>query len=81
MIRLACCVPHCRRMIELDKVRPLGSREWLCREHFSAVPARRRRAYRKAIQRNPIADAPVTARLWLRIKAQAIEAAVGIGGA
>ncbi|WP_407521900.1 hypothetical protein [Methylobacterium oryzisoli] len=74
MIRIACCVPHCREMIRAEQIQE-GAPGWLCREHFAAVPAIRRRAYRKACERLRDRRAAAAVRLWRRIRAQAIEAA------
>lgn len=79
MIRHACCVPHCREMIRAEQIQE-DAPGWLCRAHFAAVPAIRRRAYRRACKRLGSHRAPPAVRLWRRIRAQAIEAAVGIGG-
>lgn len=80
MIRIACCVPHCREMIRAEQIEPAGRSEWMCRAHFNALPAIRRRAYRKACKRLGDHRAPPAVRLWRRIRAQAIEAAAGIKG-
>ncbi|ACL58510.1 hypothetical protein [Methylobacterium nodulans] len=79
MIRIACCVPFCRRMTDASKLQPWGASEWLCQEHWSGIPARRRKAYRRAVRRMD-SRTPASVRLWRRIKAQAIEAAAGIEG-
>lgn len=57
-----------------------GAPGWICRANFAAVPVLRRRAYRRARKRLGSFRAAPAARLWRRIRAQAIEAAVEIGG-
>lgn len=80
MIRIACCVPRCREMIQAEQIEPAGRTEWICRRHFAALPSIRRRVYRKACERLGDHRAAPAVRLWRRLRAQAIEAAAGIEG-
>lgn len=59
----------------------LGAPGWICRANFAAVPVIRRCAYRRARKRLGSFLATPAVRQWRRIQAQAIEAAVEIGGA
>ncbi len=76
--RVCCCVPFCRRTTAADRLRP--DTEWLCQKHWSVIPKSRRRAYSRARRKRAPFVNYAAARLWRRLKAQAIEAAVGIGG-
>ena len=80
MIRIACCVPLCRAMVDTSTLPPHARAEWICPEHFAAVPAIRRRAYRRACERLRDRRAAPAVRLWRRIRAQAIQVAAGIEG-
>ncbi|PPE77121.1 hypothetical protein C3941_25360 [Kaistia algarum] len=78
-MRVACLVPFCRRTRGDHKgEEPMQSgAEWICGEHWRAVPRRlkaiRRRAWRLG------KDGAALARLWRACKRAAIEAAGGIG--
>jgi hypothetical protein len=73
--RLACQVPFCRRTTAASRF-PAGT-EWICADHWRLVDRRRRRVYARAKRQLP--ERPgVLAMLWSRLKAEAIEAAMGI---
>lgn len=78
--RQPCIVPHCRR----TRVRG-QSPEWICGPHWTAVPAKYRRAYNRRRRRVALGgytdprQIEAVCRLWRRVKVCAIEAAAGIG--
>lgn len=87
--RLRCCVPHCRRTkkAEPDLVATEAgvidfAGEWICPNHWPAIPAGTRRlhsvAKRRAKKSGTLPALKLGARLWQRCKRQAIEAAAGI---
>ena len=79
--RQRCIVPHCNRTRWL---RP--EEEWICQQHWSVVSRRGRSLYsrvRRKLKRYPmIVTAPslrlLEARLWARLKAEAIERGMGL---
>lgn len=77
--RLPCCAPFCRRTTGKT-----GFSEWICADHWRAVP-RRMRAMKFRIEREAKrsgwteARIARAARIWNRIKRAAIERAAGIG--
>lgn len=74
MNRVRCSVPHCRRTRPDD-----GLPEWICADHWSAIPEQRRRAYLRAKRAKVTAQWPeALARLWRRLVSIAIERAGGL---
>lgn len=77
-LRITCCVPYCRRTYRNDE----GFAEWICGDHWRAVPKDQRRAWAR-LRRRRRRGMPMApergARLWARLKRAAIEAALGIG--
>ena len=77
--RLYCCVPFCNRTKKLE---PLAVRfdppEWICSDHWRAVPRPERAIYTRALRKAGGKGTPATARLWARMKRIAIEKAGGI---
>ncbi len=70
-MRLQCCVPFCRRTTG----DPRFSGEWLCSKHWPLTSrAWRRRFF--LFRRRGRRD--LEARMWERLKRQAIERAVGL---
>lgn len=69
--RLPCEVPHCRRTVK-DEGKFTA---WICGKHWGATPKtwRRRRALFRRRGRIDLAN-----RMWDRIRARAIELAVGL---
>lgn len=67
---IQCSVPHCPRTTDRTEFP-----EWICAVHWKGLPAMRRRAYNRAKKRG---DGEAASRLWRRLKATAIERAVGI---
>lgn len=80
--RIGCCIPFCRRTRKNPGADGIYATEWICGPHWIAVPKERRRVYgrlKRAWRRFHFeADGIRSARIWLRLKRQAIEAAVGI---
>ena len=87
--RVRCCVPFCRRTKKASPDLVLTEAgvidfeaEWICPNHWPAVPAQSRRlhglAKRRAKKRGTIRAIRLGSRLWERCKRQAIEAAGGI---
>lgn len=73
--RIPCCVPFCRRTRAAEKLAPWS--EFICSDHWRLVDRRRRRVYAKA--KRKLADrVQLLNWLWERLKAEAIEKAVGI---
>lgn len=74
--RLHCCVPFCPRSIRDDGTKG----EWICAEHWRAIPQKKRDAYSrvKRIAKRAGAWSPEAARIWRRMKAIAIQKAAGI---
>lgn len=72
-----CCVPHCKRTTARTEYS-----EWVCGDHWKGLPRTRRRAYTRAKKRALASvsetDLKCADRLWHRLKATAIERAVGI---
>lgn len=71
-------VPGCRHARgdrKNDPLPPVQNYEWICGEHWRAIPAARRRVYHRA---NRIKRSHVAAILWRRLKRLAIERAAGI---
>lgn len=90
-LRLACCVPFCRRTFKSDKAgTPWGEgSEVICGKHWRGIAAPRRRRYsllkrrfknRKGTLQGPLAERieRILENEWLKLKAIAIEAAAGI---
>lgn len=90
-LRIRCCVPFCTRTRGDRKNSPVcEGMEWICAEHWQAVPARYRRAHSRAwnwtgglpYRRKgaPIGRACSAAgwRIWERCKRAAIEGAMRI---
>jgi hypothetical protein len=75
--RITCCIPFCRR----TRANP-GFSEWICGDHWRAVPKARRRVYgrlKRTWRRfHDGRDGVRADRVWNRLKHQAIEAAAGI---
>ena len=92
-VRLACCIPHCRRTFRNDKnLTPWHSgSEVMCGKHWrSAEPmlrARHRKIWklvrtieqRHGKQRTWLCARRIGFRVWEKIKVQATERAMGIG--
>lgn len=82
MTRTPCCVPFCRRTTATDKLAARGHDEWLCSEHWGAVPSGLRRlkaTIARRMRRSPTeARARALVRLWSRCMRAAIESAGGI---
>ncbi|MFG1250004.1 hypothetical protein [Xanthobacter flavus] len=84
-IRVRCCVPFCERTRGDRKSEPpLGpGTEWICGEHWQRVP-RRLKLIRSRLKRRSAGagwtdtDQLISARVWLRCKRAAIEAAAGL---
>ena len=75
--RLACLVPGCRHTRGDRKGDPiLPGMEWICAEHWRLVP-RPLKAIRTRARRKGKGGA-VLARLWRRIRREAIERAMGL---
>lgn len=91
-VRLACCVPFCRRTFRNDKNQtpwPEGS-EVICGKHWRLIDRDRRRRYdklkrlfknKRGTLQGKLADYihERLGREWERLKTVAIEAAAGIG--
>lgn len=86
-MRIACCVPFCRRTRGDRKGWPLTEGdEWICQDHWPLVSKtiKKRRAklrrYLKRLRPGPkvgrVLD--IDDRLWAKAKKQAIERAAGI---
>lgn len=75
--RIGCCVPFCRRTTK----RPEFD-EWICGDHWQAIPKEARRVYGRRVRRwrryHSHADGLAASRLWRWLKRQAIEAAGGL---
>ena len=73
--RISCCVPFCRRT-----VRENGFTEWICPEHWRAVPRADRAIYARVKRRATRAGTwtPAATRIWRRMKRIAVERAGGI---
>lgn len=76
-MRLTCVVPFCRRTTaraEFD--------EWLCGDHWRAIPKAKRRVYGRIVRQwrryYRKADGVRGARIWRVLKRIAIERAAGI---
>ena len=84
-IRVRCCVPFCERTRgDRKNEPPLGpGTEWICGEHWQRVP-RRLKLIRSRLKRRSTGpgwtdtDKLISARVWLRCKRAAIEAAAGL---
>lgn len=95
--RTHCLVPHCRRtkralpdLVTVDRggydagntVTVDLEEEWVCHDHWRAVPAATRRllaaARRKVKRFKTLSALLVFSRIWRRAKRQAIEGAAGI---
>jgi hypothetical protein len=95
--RIPCRVPNCRHTVlrptlvgeflglacqELaEESEDEVGWEWICREHWRALPARQRRAYGRAKRRHLAGEqwrGPAVERLWDRLKRDAIERAAGL---
>lgn len=72
MPRIACCVPFCRRTYRNDE----RFIEWICQQHWKTTSLSWRRRHTRFMRagRRDLANT-----MWLRLKAQAIERAAGIG--
>jgi hypothetical protein len=92
-IRIRCCVPHCAHTLGQRKgdAEPLTpSTQWICRNHWMAIPKRMRMVHSRAW--NWQHDKPyrrkgsplmrdndeVSWRIWRRCKRAAIERAAGL---
>ncbi|UWQ30236.1 hypothetical protein [Leisingera sp. M523] len=71
--RTPCCIPFCGRTTE----KPFA--EWICQKHWSTTSkrwrgfyARRKRRWRKG----DLTQGPKLARLWEKLKSQAMEGAM-----
>jgi len=77
-MRIACCVPFCRRTHKDD----LHISEWICQEHWREVPTMRRKAYARMKRRwkkyGKRFDAEMCMAAWRSLKKMAIERAAGI---
>ncbi len=71
MTRLQCCIPFCAR----TTANKAGWSEWICQQHWSAVPREKRRIYTRAKRKG---WGPAAARIWRRMKAIATEKAGGL---
>lgn len=74
--RICCCVPFCRRTRKADAT----ISEWICAEHWRAVPRNDRAIYSRVKRKARFAGAWTMAaeRIWRRVKRIAIERAGGI---
>lgn len=74
--RLSCCVPFCRR----TKQNRGDEKEWICAEHWRAVPRKDRAIYARVKREAKAAGrwTEAAARIWRRVKRIAIERGVGI---
>lgn len=75
--RIPCCVPFCRRTRRND----IGFEEWICDDHWRAVPAPMRRVYSRALRRyrrGVGGYGEPESRLWRRLRRAAVEAAAGL---
>lgn len=72
-----CVVPFCKRTTSRTDFE-----EWICGKHWPAIDRERRRVYGRYLRRwrryGDSAYGPAAARIWRRLKAQAIERAAGI---
>ena len=79
MNRIRCCVPYCRHTRENPNDDFL---EWICGDHWRAIPFPRRKAYARIKRRwrrfHDQKDGIRGARLWASVKRTAIEAAGGL---
>lgn len=82
MTRTPCCVPFCRRTKATEQLAARGHDEWICADHWRAVPAGLRHlkaAISRRMRRSPThARAHALARVWGQCKRAAIEAAGGL---
>lgn len=82
MTRISCCVPFCRRTIAIERLLP--DNEWLCAEHWRAVPRQlkavraRLRRRRKRLGHQTSVMRGIDARSWELCKRAAIEAVGGL---
>lgn len=79
--RMACCVPFCRRRRGLRKGETSLPPEWICADHWRAVPRETRgrlnRAYRAWLRTRSDAAARLWWMRWEACRRQAIERGVG----
>lgn len=80
--RIGCCVPFCRRT--RANVNPAYD-EWICGDHWRLIDKARRRVWGRVRGRwrrfgPPAAAGAIAARLWVSLKRQAIERAMGAAG-
>ena len=75
--RLSCCVPFCKRTTtrtEFD--------EWRCGVHWRLIDKDKRRVYGRHLRRwrryGSTAYGPAAARIWSRLRGQAIQRAAGL---
>ena len=73
--RLQCCIPFCRRTIKAGPILARGHDEWICSTHWTSTFRHwRRRLF--LFRRRGRQD--LEAKMWERLKRQAIERAAGI---
>jgi hypothetical protein len=72
--RLSCVVPFCRRTVAGSSL--ARGAEWICSEHWRSVSRRTKLIKRRAERHGRYRLARMA---WVRCKAEAIEAAGGIG--
>ena len=82
--RIPCCVPFCARSTAAARLDAKGHDEWLCRDHWRLVGRRTKvlvRGYGRRIDRGTAdaMDRMLLGKWWQQAKAEAIEAAGGIG--
>lgn len=78
-MRIACCVPFCRRTYHNRE----GYDEWICREHWTmtdkSLRKRKSDLHRRAKRKGwTMARKLIASHLWEELKCQAIERAAGI---
>ncbi len=75
MTRHPCCIPHCKRTTATE----FGNLEWICGKHWSTTSKRLRSIYHKRRRRwnkGDLSQAPHLARIWVKLKKQAMEGAM-----
>jgi len=74
-MRITCCIPFCRRTTAAAMLAAKGHDEWICSKHWPLT----NRSWRRRLslfRRRGRAD--LEARMWIRLKQQAIERALGL---
>lgn len=66
--RIPCAVPFCRRTVRQSDLHA-GDNDWICSDHWRAVPKARRRLYHLARRRGNDRAAQF---IWSRLRALAI---------